>query len=334
MESESKQVMKQRKKQVEVLDILKEALTIFFKNTNFSIFTLLTSLPLLLLMVHFETLFQQTLVDTVRFLNHVFLSLNRRFDGGFRYHYPYQYGSRVSLDQDYTVFSSKDYLPNLIQLVFMYLVPLHVLEIGSAILTVYVSSKLKSEEERMSLKGMFQESFDASTMKGTFITSLYLLALSSGFLLAVPWIVNNTFTIGFYSYIVSALICFAALTKLLIVYLEWSAIWNMSIVISVMDGIYGVGALRVSWFLKSGDQKRGLYLMLVFFALGVCFRLPCIFLGCYEGGYGIFVQVGLFFVVNTLKWVSCMIYFCDCKERKLEKKIVDVELGKDLQSGS
>ncbi|XP_057749573.1 uncharacterized protein LOC130968365 [Arachis stenosperma] len=125
------------------------------------------------------------------------------------------------------------------------------------------------------------------------------------------------------------------LTKLLMVYLEWSAIWNMSIVISVMDGIHGAGALRVSFFLSSGNQKRGLYLMLVFFALGVCFRVPCIFLGCYKGGSGIFVQVGLFFLVNTLKWVSCMIYFSDCKERKLEKKIIDdVEVGKDLQSGS
>ncbi|MED6157956.1 hypothetical protein PIB30_028237 [Stylosanthes scabra] len=185
MESESKQVMKQ----VEVLDILKEAVTTCVKNTTFIIFALVTSLPLLILMVHFETLFQQTLVDTARFVNHVLLRLNGGFDGGFDY----------------------------------------------------------------------------------------------------PWI--------------SSCSGMDTLTKRLIVYLEWSAIWNMSIVISVMDGIYGVGALRVSWFLSSG-------------------------------GNGIFVQVGLFFVVNTLKWVSFMIYFCDCKERKLEKKINDVELGKDPQSGS
>lgn len=43
MESETKQVIKQEKN-IDVLDILSETLTIYFKNTNF-IFTLLTLLP-------------------------------------------------------------------------------------------------------------------------------------------------------------------------------------------------------------------------------------------------------------------------------------------------
>ena len=96
-----------------------------------------------------------------------------------------------------------------------------------------------------------------------------------------------------------------------------------------MDGIYAIGALRVSYYLSRGNQKRGLLVMLVFFALGLCLRLSCVSLGCYKGGYGIFVQIGLLTVLNTLKWVSCMIYFSDCKERKMEKK-VDEESGKDL----
>lgn len=99
--------------------------------------------------------------------------------------------------------------------------------------------------------------------------------------------------------------------------------------ISVVDGIYAIGALRVSYYLSTGNQKRGLLLMLVFFALGLCLRLSCVSLECYKGGYGIFVQIGLLTVLNTLKWVSCMIYFSDCKERKMQKK-VDEESGKDL----
>ncbi|GAU19127.1 hypothetical protein TSUD_79500 [Trifolium subterraneum] len=88
------------------------------------------------------------------------------------------------------------------------------------------------------------------------------------------------------------------------VYLEWSAIWDMSIVISVLDGIYGIGALRVSYYFISG-------------------------------GSGIFVQIGVLIVVNTLKWVACVIYFNDCEERKMEKKIDDVEMGEDkLESNS
>ncbi|KAK2454778.1 hypothetical protein P8452_02131 [Trifolium repens] len=74
-----------------------------------------------------------------------------------------------------------DYLPLLIQLGFIYIVPLHVFEFCSAIVTIDLASKLSSEENNsklsslMSLKQMFQNSidFDISIMKSTFITSLY-----------------------------------------------------------------------------------------------------------------------------------------------------------------
>ena len=324
MESESKHV----KHKLEVLDILKEAVTIYVKNINFIIFTFLTSLPFLFAMFYFETLFQETVVDTPQIIENVLLPFYDRLYERFQVWY------YIDFYQDSTVKSfSKDYLPVLIQLGFMYLVPLHVLEVCSAIVTVYITSKLRSENNKMSLKKMFQESIDMSIMKGTFITSLYMLALSTGLLLAAAWTVSNCYTFNRYfgCYLFFAVIGFVALAKLLMVYLEWSAIWNMSIVISVLDGILGAGALRVSCFFSSGNQKRGFHLMLVFFVLGLCLRLSCVSLGCYKGGYGIFVQIGLLSVVNTLKWVSCMIYFCDCKEKKMEKK-VDVELGKERSS--
>jgi hypothetical protein len=67
------------------------------------------------------------------------------------------------------------------QLGFIYIVPLHVFEFCSAIVTIDLASKLSSEENNsklsslMSLKQMFQNSidFDISIMKSTFITSLY-----------------------------------------------------------------------------------------------------------------------------------------------------------------
>lgn len=106
----------------------------------------------------------------------------------------------------------------------------------------------------------------------------------------------------------------------------------------VLDGIYGIRALRVSYFYSSGNQKRGLVLMLVFFVYGVFLRLICIYFGCYKGGSGIFLLigiVGILTVVNILKWVSCVIYFNDCKERKMEMKVDDEEIGKvQLESNS
>jgi len=68
--------------------------------------------------------------------------------------------------------------------------------------------------------------------------------------------------------------------------------------------------------------------MLVFFVFGDILRLMCIYFECYRGGSGIFIQIGILTVANTLKWVSCVIYFNDCKEREMEKKIDVEEMGK------
>ncbi|KAK2384595.1 CBBY protein [Trifolium repens] len=217
------------------------------------------------------------------------------------------YGNIFSYTGDIPSFS-KDYLPLLIQLGVIYTIPLHVLEFCSKVLTMDLASKLfinPEENKNMSLKHMFQNSIDLSIMKGTFITSLYTLALSNCILIAFPWTVSNCFALAstFWCYIIFGMICFIAIGKLLMVYLEWSAIWDMSIVISVLDGIYGIGAMRVSYYFISG-------------------------------GSGIFVQIGVLIVLNTLKWVACVIYFNDCKERRLEKKIDDVEMGKDKVSAS
>uniref|UniRef100_K7KQW7 Transmembrane protein n=1 Tax=Glycine max TaxID=3847 RepID=K7KQW7_SOYBN len=311
MESESKQV----KQKLGVLDILKEAVTFYASNINFIIFTFLTSLPFFFVMVYFETLFQQTMVETPEIISLLPFKEQNYLYYHFAYH-PHIYGVVDTPGKSF----SEDYLPVLIQLGFIYLVPLHVLGLCSAVVTMDSASKLRSEENNISLKDMFKRSIDISIMKGTFITSLYMLFWSSCLLIAFPWTVNNCYIFfrGFGFYILFAVICYVALAKLLMVYLEW-----------IVDGIYAIGALRVSYYLSTGNQKRGLLLMLVFFALGLCLRLSCVSLECYKGGYGIFVQIGLLTVLNTLKWVSCMIYFSDCKERKMEKK-VDEESGKDL----
>ncbi|KAG5000115.1 hypothetical protein AAZX31_08G132600 [Glycine max] len=329
MESESKQV----KQKLGVLDILKEAVTFYVSNINFIIFTFLNSLPFFFVMLYFEILFQQTIVETPEIFS--LLPFNER-NHAYELDVIYDYGTNIpsrSFRKNYLPDKSfsKDYLPVLILLGFIYLVPLHVLELCSAVVTMDSASKLYSEENNMSVMDMFKRSIDISIMKGTFITSLYMLFWSTCLLIAFPWMAGNCYVLfrdlGYYIFF--AVICFLVFVKLLKVYLEWSAIWNMSFVISVVDGIYGIGALRVSYYLSRGNQKRGLLVMLVFFALGLCLRLSCVSLGCYKGGYGIFVQIGLLAVLNTLKWLSCMIYFSDCKERKMQKK-VDEESGKDL----
>ncbi|XP_054824540.1 uncharacterized protein LOC129322309 [Prosopis cineraria] len=315
MESESKQVMQKQK--VEVFDILKETVRMFLKNHNFIMFTILTSLPLFCLTFYFETSLQETLAETSEILNGPPAYLR----------YYHQYSSTDSIIGRF----SKNYVLKLVQLGLIYLVPLHLLDLCSAIVTIDLASMLRSGEKKMTLKDMFQKSFDMSNLRGTFVTSIFVQFLTNCHLLGLLYIVINYFVVlrYFRFYGLFAVVCSLGFAKLLRKYLEWSAMWNMSIVISILEGMHGIDALVLSGYFNRGCQRRGLFLMLPFFAWGHLLRIPCLHIGCYKSGNGIIVQAGLFCVVNLLKWVACMIYFYDCKERNL-KKVVDEELGKDI----
>ncbi|CAJ1940085.1 unnamed protein product [Sphenostylis stenocarpa] len=290
MESESNK----SKQRLEVSDILRKSVMIYLGNLNFIIFTFLTSLPLFCIMVYFEIYLQEILVETSNIFS-------------LRYRLSTPYGHSLHLIEIF----NKDYFLKLILLGFIYIVPLYVLEFVSAVVTVDLASKLHSREKKMTLKEMFETPFGLSKLRGSFVTSIYVLFLTT------------THQLGL----------FMAFAKVLRMYLEGSAVWNMSLVISVLEGIYGIDALTVSAYFSRGCHRRGLFLMLIFFAWGHLVRLLCYHIGGYEQGNATFVQVGLFCMVNPLKWVVCIIYFHDCKERKFEK-ITDEESGKDVKNDS
>lgn len=320
MESGSKNIDKLKQKQkLEVSDILREAVMLYFRNPNFIIFTFLTSLPLFCIMIYFEIQLHETLVETSNIFYPPHIG-----HGHYRNN-----GSMLDLmDND-------AYLLKLIQLGLIYLVPLHVLELGSAIVTLDLASKLRSEEKEnndMTLKEMFHKPFDPSNLRGSFVTSIYALFLTTTHQLGLMWIVINyhVFFKGLSCYLFFAVICSFLFAKVLRVYLEWSAMWNMSVVMSILEGVCGIDALALSVSFSRGCHRRGMFLMLIFFAWGHLLRLSCYHVGGYEQqGIGVFIQVGLVCVAIPLKWVVFMIYFHDCKERNLEKK-TDEELGKDV----
>lgn len=115
----------------------------------------------------------------------------------------------------------------LVQLGFIYVVPLHVLEFCSAVVSNY---KFGFETEfrrnnNMSLDHMFQNSIDISNMKNIFITFLYMFTLSNCLLTAFLWTISFCYSFcsvsGCYIYIFFfAMICCLALGTLLMVYLE------------------------------------------------------------------------------------------------------------------
>ncbi|GMN41641.1 hypothetical protein TIFTF001_010870 [Ficus carica] len=112
-------------------------------------------------------------------------------------------------------------------------------------------------------------------------------------------------------------------------YLGWSAMWNMSLVVSILEGVYGVEAVALSAHFSGGKERRRLILMLVFFVLGPSLRLPCLFYGCLGSERWVVAQIGLFCFVNALKWVTCIVYFHDCKNRIMKMR-VDEDVGKRI----
>jgi hypothetical protein len=274
-----------RNQELGVFDILKEALVIIFKNFNLIIFIFLVSIPLFCFLVYYE----RTLVETLNIL--------RQTDHGF-----YDHNWPASLHDLVVIRKTKHVYYKLVQLGFLYLVPLHLLELCTVVVTIHLSSKIYAKEETAM----------------TLITSFYVLFLSTFTLLGLisfvtHWVNISNSVIDFFFQVFYGAI-FLPLAKM---YLEWSAMWNMSIVISVLEGIYGGEAFALSAYYSKGSEWCGLILMLIFSVWGLGLRLPCVFFGCYEGGIGIVVRSSRFCWGNVLKWVVFVVYFYDCKKRTL-----------------
>ncbi|KAG2702119.1 hypothetical protein I3760_06G075500 [Carya illinoinensis] len=271
---------------LEVLDILKAAQTIFSKNFNFIIFILFISLPLFFFMVYYEIFLHRTLSNI----------LEQSYSHDLEYHRWSVVTSEVTtklreyhrglvVTSEVTTKLRTIFPHQLVQLGFLYLVPFHLLELCTVILTVDLASKIYAEDRPI------------LTLKEMLYKQIY----------------------G------------ARIRALLLKYLEWSAVWNVSIVISVLEGTFGLRAMALSFRYNRGSERRGLLLMAVFFVWGLGLRLPCLYFGCYEGEImGIVAQAGLYCLGNVLKWVVCVLYFYDCKKQTLEKK-VDVEAGREIK---
>ncbi|KDP45379.1 hypothetical protein JCGZ_09628 [Jatropha curcas] len=110
---------------------------------------------------------------------------------------------------------------------------------------------------------------------------------------------------------------------------DWSAIWDMGIVISVLEEKQGDVAIIASSYLSRGSRLYGFFLMLVFFGWRVALRLSLLYAGFKTGGGEVMrtvLQSGFICFGVVLKWVIFVVYFYDCKKQSLEGKI-DAEEG-------
>ncbi|XP_022150096.1 uncharacterized protein LOC111018356 [Momordica charantia] len=195
------------------------------------------------------------------------------------------------------------------------------LDILSTISTVSISAAFYGGNSQKGFKEMLVEvrKLVALRLRGSLETSLYALLLASLTLLGLVALSTNMNLMPKSSFIFGPLFV-VLLTK----YIEWSAVWNMGIVITILDKNQGYIAIGVAAYLSRGSRKLGFSLMLVFFALKVALGLPCLYALWNEGNCGVLgnvVSVSLSCVGNVVMWVVLTVYFYDCKRQFLEKKI-------------
>ena len=144
---------------------------------------------------------------------------------------------------------------------FLYLGIVHLLHLINTIVTVHSASMIYAGEGTVHLKEFLGIPFRGVGLKGPLMTSVYAFVLTSLTLIGILSLSTHFFTGTIFVFmVVVRLVIIAFLVK----YLEWSAIWNMGMVISILEKKHGDVAISVSVYINRGSRKCGFVLMLVF----------------------------------------------------------------------
>ncbi|KAG7592773.1 hypothetical protein ISN45_Aa01g016310 [Arabidopsis thaliana x Arabidopsis arenosa] len=312
-----------------IIELLKRSAKLLFGNINLALFLFLFSLPLFCFLIFFELSLQTTVSLTSTYLSKL-----------------------VNSEED---LSENDLIPWLVQTSLLYFFPYTFLDLLTTTAIVAASSiSYTSEEEPLGLLYLVRRSFKICHNKvaGCLITSLFVLILSTSVFLgffsgSTIYLFIVSLTLEHQRFIKQAVVVLFHAVVVLIhgtvfivlaaKFSKWSAGWNISMVVSVLEeeedgkGIYGSSALSLSaWYLR-GQEKRDLWMMLMFLVGALVTRMPCLYYKCNESlsGNGVLytgLYVGLICVGNMIKWVSCVVCYHDCNTRVLRKK-GDVEIG-------
>ncbi|XP_038904923.1 uncharacterized protein LOC120091133 [Benincasa hispida] len=309
---------------------LREAFKILFDCPNFIFLIVVISFPLFAALLAHHVLLHPTFLQLLKLL-----SQENPYDPSQRFIIRCQlddgtdcFSQRSSDNDNFTANLSHRFLISTLlssTLIFF-------LDLLSTISTVSISAAIYGGNSQMGFKKMLVEvrKLVATRLRGSMETSLYALLFASLTLLGLIALSTNMFLMPKSSFIFGTIFVFL-LTK----YIEWSAIWNMGIVISILDKNQGYIAIGVAAYLSRGSRKLGFSLMLVFFALKVAFGLPCLYAlwnGRSCGALGNVVSVSLKCVGDIVMWVVLMVYFYDCKRQLLEKKMDLENNGKAIEA--
>ncbi|XP_021727456.1 uncharacterized protein LOC110694599 [Chenopodium quinoa] len=305
-------------KQLKSFEILKSAVKNFTSNTKFMSFMILSILPFFSFIVFFEIQISEATDAILRFLVPFSMSYDIGFDS----------------DENISLFSTTDENESkretfriVFELVPFYLIFLPLLELFSLTIVINISAKVvdAGNTESANLKETF---YQKNNFKGPFITSLWVQLFSASNLFGLIWAVANhsIITTGFdYSFsdyrydsviqnniyvnILSILFHTLIALALLYKYLDWSALWNMAIVISVLEGETGLDALEISAYYRKHCKRTGFQVVVT----AIVVVLVC--LG------------------SLVKWVTMVLYFYGCKAQAMSKKFDDEEVGQAMKDG-
>ncbi|XP_021741380.1 uncharacterized protein LOC110707666 [Chenopodium quinoa] len=169
------------------------------------------------------------------------------------------------------------------------------------------------------LKGAFITLFWVQLLSICTFAGLFWTVLSHHFIMQYLFLREDfvkILSIGFH-----ALIFYGILYK----YLEWIVLWNMAMVISMLQIEASLYALELSAYYGKHCKRTGFKLMLMVLSYSFVLRLP--FLLARMCNYVIVVTVavtvigfGLVFFGSLVKWVALVAYFYDCKAQVSSKK--------------
>ncbi|KAF8011460.1 hypothetical protein BT93_J1925 [Corymbia citriodora subsp. variegata] len=306
--------------------ILREALRVCTASPRFLILAFLASFPLFCSLLLNELLLQQTFLNTAHFaVDGISECSNISGSPGVQICY---FLGPISALKRWVGEVSRE----LVLMSALYLVIVNPLDLLNTIVFVHNASAIYGGENLPSLREFFIRPFKKIDFRGPLVTFMYALALSCLALLGLVSLAYNLFGLSSplssveFPRAISGVLFVALFAK----YMEWSAIWNTGIVISILEGKHGDIALGVAAYLSRGSRRKGFALMLVFFIWRLALRLYCLYFVGHSEGSGFVattaVQVYLVCLGNVVKWSVFMVHYCDCKKRFLEKKI-DVEEG-------
>ncbi|XP_022983225.1 uncharacterized protein LOC111481871 [Cucurbita maxima] len=318
----------------------REAFKILFNHPNFISLIIFLSLPLLASLSAHNILLHPTFIQFLRFLSH-----KNPYDPSLTSIIMCQILEGTACFSQLSSTLSHGFLIS----IFVSSALIFFLDLLNTIAIVSISASLYGGNSQMGFKEMLVQvrKMVALKLRGSLATSLCsvllasltllgLVALSKDFFLMATgsshMSITNTFLLQLFIF---TFIFGTPFVVLLGKYVEWSAVWNMGIVISILDKNQGYIAIGVASYLSRGSRKLGFSLMMVFFVLKMVFGFPCLYALWNERSCGVWenvVFVSLNGVGNVVMWVVLMVYFYDCKRELLEKKIDLENNGKPIEA--